>query len=84
MSLSTVIVSPWISLLGQMKTIVIQLLSLGFFIALDRESTGDKLVFHINTLDCCESNILYVYDRKDKRYLSKLVLYQRYILEQLI
>lgn len=58
MSLNTMIVSPWISLLGQAKSTVIKLLSLGFFIALEWESTGDKLVFHTNTLDCCESNIL--------------------------
>lgn len=60
MSLNTMIVSPWISLLGQAKPTVIKLLSLGFFIALEWESTGDKLVFHTNTLDSCESNILYV------------------------
>lgn len=40
------------------KNTVIKLLSQGFFIALEWESTGDKLVFHTNTLDCCESNIL--------------------------
>lgn len=42
-----------LSLLVQMLIIVIQLLSLSFFVALDWESTDDKLAFHINALDCC-------------------------------